>query len=323
MPKTKKSIICFGGGNAMPKAILIPLKKYPVIITSITSMTDSGGSSGQLRKDFNVLPPGDMRRHILALSEAPEWKKQLWTFKFGHEAFEGGHKGHVFANIFLAGTENTLKDYSKVLDLAHEFMEVSKDYKALPATVEKSNLYAKLENGTIIKGESEIDVPKEHDPNLKIIKVYLKPEAKAFPPALEAVEKADVITIGPGDLYSSIIPCFLMKGMKASLKKSKAKKIFICNTMTKLGETNNFSVLDFSKKIEKYLGANIDRVIYNSQIPSSKRIEKYKKEEPSLLDMVKIDRDLNMNKFITGNLLLKNGPIIYDPDKLAEFIMSF
>ncbi|MCK5466031.1 YvcK family protein, partial [Candidatus Parcubacteria bacterium] len=199
-----KKAVCFGGGNAIPKTILIPLKKYPVDITAITSMVDNGGSTGQLRTDFNVLPPGDIRRHVLALSEAPDWKKEFWQFRFGHEMFDGGHKGHSFSNAFIAGLEYNLKDFGKVLEVVNEFMEVKGN--ALPATIEQTQIYAELENGEIAKGEDEIDVPQKHDPNLKIRRAYLEPEVKAYQPSLDAVTEADIIIIGPGDLYSSTIP---------------------------------------------------------------------------------------------------------------------
>jgi len=322
MAKIAKKIVCFGGGKAMTKAVLTPLKKYPVMITGITSMVDNGGSAGQLREDFNVLPPGDIRRHVLALSDAPQWKKDLWVFRFGHEVFDGGHKGHVFANAFMAGLEHNLKNYAKALDVIHEFMEVDKKHRALPATVDKTQIYAELENGKIIKGEDEIDVPIKHDPKLKIKKVYLEPKVKAYSKALEAVEKADLITIGPGDLYSSLIPCFLVKGMKEAFKKSKAKKIFIVNIMTKLGETNNFSVADFIREAEKYMDTELDYVIYNDQAPSKERLDRFKNEESAVIDLVKVDNGLAKKKFIAGDLLLKNGPIIHDPEKLVKTIMS-
>ncbi len=320
--KAIKKFVCFGGGNAMPKAVLTPLKNYPVSITGITSMVDNGGSAGQLRVDFNVLPPGDIRRHILALSDAPQWKKDLWVFRFGHEVFDGGHKGHVFANAFIAGLENILKDYGKVVDVIHEFMEVGKNHRAFPATAEKTQIYAELENGEIVKGEDEIDVPIKHDPKLKIKKVFLKPRAKAYPPVLKAIAEAHAITIGPGDLYSSSVPCVLMEGMAEALCKSKAKKIFIVNTMTKLGETNDFSVVDFVREMEKYMGCALDYVIYNAEIPDKKRIDEYKKEEPSVIEIVKVNDGLDGKKFIGAKILAKEGAIIYDPEKLVKTIMS-
>ena len=315
-----KKIVCFSGGNAIPRAILTPLKMYPVDITGIVSMVDNGGSSGQLREDFKVLPPGDIRRHILALSEAPQWKKDLWQFRFGREEFDGGHVGHNFANAFIAGLEYNLKDYDKVLEAINEFMEVKG--KTLPATIEQAQICAELENGEIIKGEDEIDVPQKHDPDLKIERVYLEPKVKAYQPTLDVILEADLIVIGPGDLYSSSIPCLLMDGMKEVFKKTKAKKVFVCNIMTKYGETNNFSVLDFSSEVERYMGCDFDHIIYNTKIPSKERLEKFKEEELGILDLVEINKNLDEKKFIGIDIIEENGPLIHDPEKLVKLIMS-
>lgn len=319
-----KKVVCFGGGNAMPNAVLYELKKYPVQITTVASMVDNGGSTGQLRKDFAVLPPGDIRRHLLALSEAPDWKRELWNFRFGHEVFDGGHKGHNFANVFIGGLEYAIKDYSNVLRIIHEFLEVKK-HRALPAITGKAQLAAILENGKTISGESEIDVPRKHNPNLKIRKIYLKPKMQAYPPVLKALgmlTKTDLITIGPGDLYSSLLPCFLPDGISDAIKESKAKKIFICNVMTKLGETNNFSVSDFVSETEKYINCELDLVVYNKQLISSGEIKKCRKENSSILKMVKINDKLNKNKFIGTKILDKKELAVYDSFKLVKLIMS-
>ena len=319
--KKIKKIVCFGGGNVVPKLILEPLKKYPVKITGITSMVDNGGSTGQLRKNFNVLPPGDIRRHILALSDAPKWKKDFWKFRFGQEKFEEGHKGHNFANAFIGGLEYVLKDYKKALEIIHDFMEV-KEHRALPATIDKTQLIAILENGKIVSGEDEIDVPKKHNPKIKIKKVFLEPKAKIFPETKKAIIEADLITLGPGDLYSSIICCLLPKGIKEAIQTSKAKKVLIVNPMNKLGETNNFSVLDFTNEIEKYMDCPFDFVLYNTEVPQKQRIKKYKKEEPLILNLVTINRNLDKKKFIGKDLLVKKGPIIYDSNKLSKILLK-
>jgi uncharacterized cofD-like protein len=325
-PERSRRIVCFGGGNVVPRLLLEPLKRYPVKLTGVTSMVDNGGSAGQLREDFGILPPGDIRRHFIALSDAPQWKKDLFKFRFGREKFPGGHKGHNFANVFIGGLEYILKDYRKVLKVVHDFMELKKQYRALPATIDKVHVVAELENGRTIKGEDEIDVPQKHNPKLKIKKVYLKPKGKVFPPTKKAVVEANLITLGPGDLYSSTIPCLLSEGMKRAFKKSKAKKVFICNVMTKLGETNNFSVSDFTKEIEKYLGCPLNFVIYNTEIPNKKRIKDYKKEEPLILDLVKIDPSIKSGKarkkFIGKNLLTKSGPVIHDSKKVVKILLK-
>jgi uncharacterized cofD-like protein len=139
---------------------------------------------------------------------------------------------------------------------------------------------------------------------------------------IDEIEKADVIIMGPGDLYSSIIPSLLVGGISEAIKKSKAKRIYICNIMTKLGETNNFSVLDFANEIEKYLGEKLNYVIYNTEKSSVKRLNDYRKKRPELLGLVKVDSDLDRKKFIGKNLLTKTGSIIHDSDKLIKTILS-
>lgn len=313
-------IVCFGGGRAMPDAVLSGLKNRAVSITSITSMTDSGGSTGQLRRDFGVLPPGDIRRHLLALSCAPEWKKELFRMRFGHEEFEGGHRGHTFGNVFIAGLQQVLKDYEKALRIVHEFLEVNG--KCLPATTESVTLAAVLENGERIFGEDEIDIAKKHNPHIKIKEIHLKPQAMAYPPAAAAIKAAGIIAIGPGDLYSSILPCFLPRGIKDAMQKTKAKKILICPAMTKLGETQKFSVLDFAAEAEKYIGCGLDFVIFNTEIPAKARLEQHKKEEPQLLEPTEFGGIVSGGKFLGKNLLSKTGPVIYDPKKVADCLLE-
>ncbi|MCK5123194.1 MAG: YvcK family protein, partial [Candidatus Pacebacteria bacterium] len=125
-----------------------------------------------------------------------------------------------------------------------------------------------------------------------------------------------------GDLYSSTIPCLLMGGMKEAFKKTKAKKVLVCNAMTKHGETNNFSVSDFASEMEKYMDCPLDFIIYNAEIPSKERVDEYKKEELGILDLVKTDKGLDDKKFISSNILINDGPIVYDPEKLVKLIMS-
>ena len=317
----KKEIVCFGGGSAMSKTTLIGLKKYPVKLFTVCSMLDSGGSSAQFRVDFKTLPAGDIRRHLIALSDAPSWKKELFDLRIGREIFDGGHKGHSFGNIFVSGLEHIFQDFEKAMEISHEFLEI-KDHKAFPATIEQSHIYAILENGEVIFGEDEIDIPQRHNPKLKIKKLFLTKKIKAYPRTIDAILKSDLIVIGPGDLYSSLLPCFLPDGITEALQKTKAKKIFVCNTMTKHGETNGFSVLDFANKIEEYMGCCLDFVIYNKEISSKERIDKHKENALGILEPVKINKELDDKKFIGSNILIKDGPIFHDPDVLAKLIMS-
>jgi len=165
-----------------------------------------------------------------AISAAIFWRfptllfgKKPLAISFWSRSFEDGHQGHVFANAFISGLEIAFKNYNKVIEYIHNFMEIGEN-AALPAAIQPANLFAELENGQIIQGEAEIDVPKLHNPNLKIKRVFLNPPVKIFNKTRKEILDADIIIIGPGDLYSSIIPCFLPEGASAALKKSKAKK---------------------------------------------------------------------------------------------------
>lgn len=319
MPRLKK-IVCFGGGNALPKVILSELKKHPVRITSVTSMTESGGSTGQLRKGLDILPPGDISRHLVALSQGPQWKKDLFYSRFGEEKFPGGHIGHRFGTVFIAGLEYLFKDFERALQLTSSFLEIKK-HQALPVTLGKTHIWAVLENNQVIKGEDEIDIPKKHNPKLKIKKVFLKPKVRAYPPVLKAIKEADTVVIGPGDLYSSLIPCFLPAGMRGTIKRSKAKKVLVCNTMNKLGETNGFEVMDFVKEIEKYLGCSLDFVLYNTEIPGKNIFREYKKKKPAVLGLVRAGKGLDKKKFIGKNFLAKSTPLT-DPKKTCKTLIS-
>ena len=189
----------------------------------------------------------------------------------------------------------------------------------MPVTLNDANICAVLENGQTIVGEANIDVP-QHDSNLKIKKVYLTPSAKAFPKTLKAIESADLITIGPGDLYSTLAHVLLVDGIPQALKKSKAKKIYICNLMQKHGETDHFTVQDFAAEVEKLIGQPLDLVIYNKTEPGAQRMVSYKKEHPELLNMV--ENRTSDPRFIGADLIPSFGSITHDPDKLAKVILS-
>jgi uncharacterized cofD-like protein len=315
-----KKVVCFGGGNAVPKLILPELKKRNLDIVSVTSATDSGGSTGQLRQDFGIISPGDLRRHLIALSEAPQWKKDLFAFRFGHEVFEGGHVGHGFGNAFIGGLEYILKDYDKVLEITHEFLEVKG--KCYPVTTGHAMLVTELENGTVIFNEDEVDVPKKHNPTLKIVKSTLKPEVEVYPPVAKAVAEADLIIIGPGDMYSSLSACLLPKGLKEAFRKSKAKKVYVCPAMAKLGESHWLSVVGQAKVIEDYIGCPLDKVIFNTLPPTGEQIIEHQKKEPLHLGMVLFDDVPKGDKYVGLPLLKKGNGIDYDPVLLAKVIFE-
>lgn len=303
----------------MPRVVLAPLRKYAVEITSITSMADDGGSTGALRRELCVPAPGDIRRHMLALSDAPEWKKDLWNMRFGTEDFGGGHRGHNFGNLFLAGLSKNLKDYGKVLEECRKFLEIDKRYRPLPAATGEVVLCAELENGEVIRGESEIDIPKLHDPEMPIRRVFLERQVRAYAPALEAVKEADTLIFGPGDLFSSTLPCLLAGGMKKAVSEAQGRKILIVNVMNKRGETAGFTVERFARETEKYLGTELDYVLYNKDLPTLETTVLAQREDPVLLEPVTFGNDLDKDKFV-GASLLREGTVEHDAVKTGKML---
>jgi len=298
----------------MPRVVLAGLKKYPVKISAICAMLDSGGSAGRLREDYKIVSPGDIRRALIALADTSPAIEKLFNYRFQ----SGSLKDHNFANLFITALELSSRDYEKTIREVRRILNVK--HQVLPSTLDKANLYAVLENGKTIFGEANIDRPK-HNGNLKIKKVFLRPKARAYPKAVEAIKKSDLIVIGPGDLYSSLAQILLTRGIPEAIRKSRAKKVYLCNLMTKYGETNNFSVLDFTKEIEKYLGGKIDYVIYNNASLYEEKGKRYKKEHSELLEPVRIDKNLAKGKFIGRNLLQKNS-FEHDCKKVAKILIS-
>ena len=319
--KNKKlKIVCLGGGNLVPKVLLEPLKSYPVLLTGITSMVDSGGAASVFRRQFDVLSPGDIRRHVLALSNAPKWKKDLWQFRFGDEFYGAWHKGQSFGNAFIAGLEWNLKSHKKAMAIVSEFMEL-KNNRALPMTVDKTNIIAELEDGSVIEGEQEIELAGNHDANLKIKRIFQKPESKLYPEAKKAILETDLIIIGPGDLYSSIAPCFLAKDAPAILRKAKGKKILISNTVARKCENDGFSIARFVAEVEKYMGSPLDYVLYHGKPLDKHLLAKFQKENPQIGDLIRIDDNLPKDKFI-GKDIYKKDEFAYDPKKVISNIFK-
>lgn len=315
--KNRKNIVCIGGGNAMPKALLSQLKTYPVNITVISSVLDSGGSSGEIRADYKMIALGDIRRAFLELSDFNSTVREVLGYRFK----EGSFEGHSLGNLFLLGMFLNLdRSYNEMFRKLNSLL--GEEYKVYPSTTfSTSELIAKLEDGQEIIGETNIDIPK-HDPRLKIEDVYIKPKARICPHARIALEEADAIIIGPGDLYSSLIQVLLVDGFSSAITKSKAKKVYICNIMTKNGESNGFSVADFNEKIEKYLKGSIDFVVYNKKIVAKEKYSEFKRKHPELLSFVKINDNLNAKKFIGKNLILAENNPIHNPKALVKSIME-
>ncbi|MDO8436322.1 MAG: uridine diphosphate-N-acetylglucosamine-binding protein YvcK [bacterium] len=316
-------IVCLGGGSAMPKAVLKGLKKYPVKLSVICAMLDSGGSAGKEREMYKTnVSFGDIRRAFLALSGSSQEVKDAFNIRFK----DGQYLGLVIANVLgtamVTQDGNYKGDYESVLKVYREVLKIPPQYEILPATLEDADVCAVLEGGQIVSGEKNIDKPR-HDKKLKIKKVFLKPEPNAYPKAVNAILKSDLIVIGPGDLYSTLAQILLTKGVSEAVKKSKTKTVYICNLMTKDGETNGFSVIDFTDAIENLLGKKLDFVVYNTKKPETSAIKKHQKEYPELLDLVDFDENLKKDKkFIGADLLPQSGLVVHDSKKLAKIILN-
>jgi len=310
--KEKKNIVVIGGGTGS-FVVLNALRNSPHNLSAILTMADDGGSTGMLREDFGILPPGDVRRALVALSHSDN---KILSELFNYRFQEGrGLTGHSFGNLFLTALERLTGDFQKAIDEAGKILNI-KGW-VIPVTLEHTHLMAKLENGKIIRGETNIDIPK-HNPDLKIKKIWLEPKAKINPVARKAIQTADFIIIGPGDLYTSILPNLSVNGIAASLRQSRAKKIYIMNIMTKYGETNGFRASDFVKELENYLSlAVLDYVLVNVERPDAKRLKKYREEKAQFVECDEKKLKKMPGRLVLAKILRPHGLLRHDFKKLA------
>lgn len=325
MNEKKPHIVTIGGGTGS-FVVLSGLKEYPVALTAIVTMMDSGGSSGRLRDELGVLPPGDVRQCLVALSQSSELLRELFNYRFE----EGDLKGHNFGNIFLSALEKTTGNMREAIAEVGKILRIQG--RVVPVTFDKTDLCVELTDGTIIEGETHIDSVAEEVKRAPIHKAFLKPTAKANDEAVKAILKADYVVIGPGDLYTSIIPNLLVSDIKEALQKTNAKTMYILNLMTKDGQTTDYSALDHIKTLQNYIGKNtIDYVLVNIENPSSEALAWYEEYEEY---PVKDDLEDFGGQVIRTNLIkdviieknpqdfLKRSIIRHDPEKLARAIMD-
>ncbi|MBI4049401.1 MAG: YvcK family protein [Candidatus Doudnabacteria bacterium] len=319
-----KNVVIIGGGTGT-FTLLSGLRKFPVNNTVIVSSADSGGSTGVLRKDLGVFPPGDLRQCLLGLAYIDQQTADLFAYRFE----QGFLRGHVVGNILLAALEKTTGNIESAVEMASKMLNVRG--AVLPVSLKPATLIATLENGKKIVGEHNIDEPKQKQ-ELRIKNLELRPSASANPRVLQALKEADAIIFGPGDLYTSTLPNLLIKGIKETIQKSNAVKVVITNLMTKLGQTDKFKASDFVKVLGGYLGARLDAAIVNTKRPEAKILRSYKKERS---DFVEPDIDeikaLSV-KVLAANLVskqifqksksdsLKRSVLRHDADKIAKII---
>ena len=282
------------------------LKIYTSNLSVIVTVADDGGSSGRLREEYRILPPGDFRQCLIALADAEPLMKQL----FDHRFKEGSLDGHSFGNLFIMAMADVTGNFEQALRESGKVLAVKGTI--VPSTLQDVTLVASI-NGHVVEGESKI--PTQNAP---ISHVFLKPDgAQVNPEAAQAILNAELIVIGPGSLYTSILPNLLVEGMVEAIKASPALKVYICNLASQHGETDGYNVDDYLRVIQEHAGSNLfDFVLVNSNhghLPTGGQSQViFRPEDSSMHPEV---------RFIGADVVNVRVPSHHDPDKLARSIM--
>jgi uncharacterized cofD-like protein len=325
-----KKVVVIGGGTGT-YGVLLGLKKYPLDLSVIVTMMDSGGSNRVIRDEFGLLPTSDLRQVMVALAsdETDELLRNLFTYRY---VAGTGISGMTFGNLFMAALTDILGSQEKAIAETCKLLHVSGDI--IPITYEDTHLVARYSNGKQVLGEHNIDVPCADVDGHRIVEVEVFPPAKANLKALKAIRNADLVILGPGDLYTSVLSDVVVGGVADAIRRSKGKKLYVINLMTRHGQTDDFTAKDHLKEIERYIGDKvIDFVILNKSKEFPKGILKRYHEEGAR----PVEDDFNGDKkpkIIRGDFISKvvyekgktdsmvRSLIRHDPDKLAKAIMS-
>ncbi len=316
-------ILATGGGTGLPRA-LEGLKTYSENLTAIVTVTDSGRSSGIIREQYGILPPGDARNCLIALSESEEQEKDLYQL-FQYRFNKGSLNGMSLGNLLMAALTDITGSFEQAIKKAGKILSIKG--KVLPSTLASTHICAELEDGSIVEEEFNVRAPQK--PPIK--RVFLKSNNVECPPeAISEISKADIVVIGPGSLYTSIISNLLVGGIKEALQNTKAVKIYICNIVTQPGQTDNYTASDCVKTIIKYLGEGVlDYVLFNNKFPNDDILEKYRSEGAEIVtvdeDLAKINVEVEVTDLIENIeqkriLWEKQDLIRHDPEKLADSI---
>jgi uncharacterized cofD-like protein len=303
---TDKKIVMIGGGTGS-FTLLDKLKDVASDITALVTMADDGGSTGQLRDELGVLPPGDVRQCLVALSNAPQLR-DLFNYRFD----EGSLKGHAMGNLFLTALEKMTGDFAVGVELASDVLNITG--RVEPMTLTNVRLVMIDQDGRRLDGESQV---REGNFDGKQASFSLEPLAVANPRALEAIERADIVVVAPGNLYGSLAPALVVPGVGDALRTTKAHCVYVCNLVTKPGQTDGYTVADFASEIERFAGgAFLDTVLYNTERPSDMLIEKYAAEGECMVAYTSDDwsdvRYTPVGKNLLSGTIWKNSNV-YDP----------
>ena len=306
-------IVAIGGGTGL-STLLKGIKKLSNNITAVVTVGDDGGSSGRLREELGVLPPGDIRNCIAALADAEDLVTKLFQYRFKSGK---GIEGHSFGNLFLTALCSITGDMLRAVKESSRVLSIRG--RVLPSTLDDMRLVAKMDTGEIVKGESNI--PEAEG---KIVELYCEPaDCKTLPEIILAIQEADLIIMGPGSLYTSVIPNLLIKDISKAISESRAKKIYVCNVMTQPGETDGYSVSDHLYAIKKHAKEDniIDAVLVNDNFPEN-ALEKYKEanQKPVEIDDDEIN-DMGI-QVVRRRLIEENtGNLVrHSPQRVARAI---
>lgn len=320
--KSKKIVVMGGGTGTF--TVLTGLKHYPVDLSAIVSIADNGGSTGILRDELGVLPPGDTRQCLVALSAGDDVLRSLFNYRFT----EGSLSGHNFGNLFLSALEKVSGDPLSAVREAHRILNVKG--RVIPVAAKATHLFAELEDGKVIEGEHAIDeMEGERAP---IARCFLSPAVDANQEAIMAIEQADAVVIGPGDLYTSLMPILLVNGIPEALAHTRARRIYVLNLVTKHGETDGYSASMYTDVIAKAIApAPVDAVLVNTERPPESILERYDKahEHPVADDLSQKSIQVLRSPLISKDIQepkpgdhLHRSLLRHDPIKLAEAILA-
>ncbi len=315
-----KKIVVMGGGTGN-FTVLRGLKNHNVDLSAIVSMADDGGSTGILRDELGVLPPGDVRQCLVALSDSSRLMRSVMDYRFEN----GGLGGHSLGNLLLSALEKVTGSFERAVEEMGRILYIKG--KVIPVTTHQVRLKMILNNQKVLEGEREIYLSHEIDKGYS--KIYLDPFPKSNPHAITEIRNADLIILGPGGIHTSIIPNLLVEGVSEALKESHAKKIFISNLMNRKGQTTGYKVSNYLHEIVSYLGEDIfDYSLVNSQMPDQALIERYSEEGELVINDIEGSRvisapllgELSENR--KSDTLIKRSLIRHNSKQITKEIMK-
>jgi uncharacterized cofD-like protein len=311
-----KTVTVIGGGTGSFN-VLKGLRLYGDLqIRSIVTMMDSGGDSGRLRDEFGVLPPGDIRRCLVALSEESELMRDLFSFRFG----DGPLEDRQFGNLFFIALTQILGSQKEAIEAIGGILKIRG--RVIAVTWDDAHIYAELENGALVQGEANIDVPR-HDTSVPIRRVYLNPPAQANPEAVAAIAESDYVIFAPGNLFTSTIPNLLVDGIPAALQRSRARIVYVVNLMTRHGETDGYSAADHVAQIARYAGRVPDAVVVHRGDVPAEALARYEAERSY---RVPVDPDrlraIGVKAVHGGNVMSTSSVVRHDPALTAACLVE-